>query len=74
MALSPNAGATLWDDAVQSGKSVQTGIPTLTASPEGVIYARPGIVAIVITDDVYMYVKTTDVTLNTGWVGASLTP
>ncbi len=66
MALSPNAGATLWDDAVQSGKMVQPGIPTLLASPEGVIYGRAGLVVTTVTGQ--LFVKASEADVNTGWV------
>ena len=67
-ATPPNAGAKAWEDAMQSNQPypAQPAIPVLNATPEGVIYANPGAVCTDIAGN--LYVKSTDASVNTGWL------
>lgn len=65
------AGAKEWEDAMQ-GQGVygvgpaQPAIPRFVSTPEGVIFAPPGSVCTTVAG--VLYVKSTDGSLNTGWV------
>lgn len=77
MALVPPAnglGANLWDMGAQgSDHTRQPGSPVnVIIPPEGVIYASFGVTCVDVLGE--MFVKTTDVSLATGWckVGCTL--
>lgn len=63
-----------WERAFQGGGSVlvpmsPTVRPVLSASPEGVYYAPAGVVVATIAGAVFT--KSTDVSVNTGWIEAT---
>lgn len=68
------AGAKAWEDAVQGQGTygvgpAQSSIPIFTSTPEGVVFAPPGAVCSTVAGKIY--VKSTDGSLNTGWVAQS---
>lgn len=77
MALVPPAnglGANLWDMGAQgSDHTRQPGSPVnVIIPPEGVIYASFGVTCVDVLGE--MFVKTTDVSLATGWCQVACQP